>query len=196
MPMLWWISPSSNEPLFHLCSDQPIFQQVSLVLVGQSYGPSPTHHLWQAPCSGFQVMLLWHPHPVPNVSVSAFFRVLNFFLAHSISPRVSGHFLHLFLLFPLKPFLPTTHSFLVINHLLLGSNSLYEIFPIRITGKVSVFWNGAWLKEKGQEKSHLQKELIAIELPTCDQYPVFFHLLWYLCLITDFILGWMTSDIP
>ena len=56
--------------------------------------------------------------------------------------------------------------------------------------------NGPWLKGKGQAKSLLQKELLAIKLPAWDQYCSFFDLLWYFCLIPNFILVWLTSDIP
>lgn len=39
----------------------------------------------------------------------------------------------------------------------------------------------SWLKEKGQRKSHLQKALLATELPTRDQHPVSFGVLsdWF-----------------
>ena len=52
------------------------------------------------------------------------------------------------------------------------------------------------MKGKEQTKSLLQKELLAIKLPARDQYSSCFDLLWYFCLIPNFILVWLTSDIP
>lgn len=176
----WSISPPPNQWLFRIRSGQLSLSSMFLCyLVGQSSGslsaqPTPSG---KAPCPGFYAPVTSTPsmkRPEHQPCGGDYFCVLNFFFAPSLSVlEVLATFCLSFSCFSYSSLSSLT---LVADHLLLANNSLY-----------SNLWCGfcllarLWLKEKSQEKSHLQKELIATELPAHDQHPIFFDMLtsWF-----------------